>query len=305
MTLPEAKRAAEQLAGAGVFQVHFGGGEPFLYPGFMDLLRHARGAGLGCLCISTNGSSLAAGRIAELEALGGVYLQISLDGSTEQSCDAIRGPGAFRRACAALRRLAGSDLVSTVNFVYTRANAHQLAAMDELARGFGATLRVTRLKPSGRGAASYAALRPSQPQLAALHKWLGENPDVLTGDTFFHLNPLGGKPLPGFQFCGAARLTCLIAPNGDVFPCAFTQAGPLLGGNLRRTPFAEIWRESEVFNGVFRAAQPGACGSCGSYRGCGGGCPAVKESLLGRMDLPDPDCVLGQGVPSHAPLCQG
>src|SRR5262249_53247418 len=97
LSLDEAKAVGDQLAAARVFQIHFGGGEPFLYPGFMELLRYAQSKGLCCLCISTNGSTLTAARIQELEALGGVYLQISMDGATEAACDAVRGPGAWRR----------------------------------------------------------------------------------------------------------------------------------------------------------------------------------------------------------------
>lgn len=292
LTLDEAKAVVDQLAAARVFQIHFGGGEPFLYPGFMDLLRHAQSRGLCCLCISTNGSTLTPARVAELEALGGVYLQISLDGATEAACDAVRGPGAWRRAVEALERLQGTGIVRTVNFVYTRGGAGQLDAMRALAQSAGATLRVTRLKPSGRGAGAYHRLRPAPDELARLHAWLHAHPDVLTGDTFFHLNAFGGKPLGGFQFCGAARMTCLIVPNGDVYPCAFTQTAFFRAGNLRERPFAEIWARSPVFNRVFRQPQQGACASCSAHDGCGGGCPAVKHALTGRLDLPDPDCVL-------------
>jgi mycofactocin radical SAM maturase len=292
LSLAEAKAVADQLVAARVFQVHFGGGEPFVYPGFLELLRHARGRGMHCLCISTNGSLLDAARIGALEALGGIYLQLSLDGASEATCDALRGPGTFRKVLAALERLRDSAIVRTVNLVYCRRNAHELDAAHALCSRHGATLRVTRLKPSGRGAAAYAALRPTQEQFAALHGWLHAHPEVLTGDTFFHLNALGGEPFKGFRFCGAARLTCLITPPGDVYPCAFTQSAPFRAGNLREQPFQRIWRDSPVFNGWFRAGAEGPCGSCSAFGGCGGGCPAVKHALIGRLDVPDPDCVL-------------
>jgi mycofactocin radical SAM maturase len=307
LSLEEAKAVAEQLVAAGVFQVHFGGGEPFVYPGFLDLLHHARARGMHCFCISTNGSLLDARRIAALEALSGVYLQLSLDGASAESCDAVRGVGTFGKVIAALERLRDSSIVRTVNFVYCRTNAHELDGAHSLCERYGATLRVTRLKPSGRGLDSYEALRPTQAQLAALHGWLQAHPDVLTGDTFFHLNAFGGEPLKGFRFCGAAKLTCLVTPNGDVHPCAFTQTPEFRAGNLREQPFHQIWTESPLFNGVFRAGGEGACTSCSAYGGCGGGCPAVKHALTGRLDVPDPDCVLperstaGSESPAIAP----
>ena len=317
LSLDEARAVVDQMAAAGVFQIHFGGGEPFTYPGFMELLRHAQRRGFCCLCISTNGALLTPRRIAELEAMGGIYLQLSMDGAEPATCDAIRGAGAFRKALAALERLKDTGIVRTLNMVLCRENAHQLDAMKALAGANGATLRVTRLKPSGRGTEGYLARRPTQRQLAELHQWLKRHPEVLTGDTFFHLNPLGGGPLPGFSFCGAARMTCLIAPNGDVFPCAFTQSEVFLAGNLRQQDFPAIWNESPVFNRIFRGGGAGsvdsggsACSSCQAYDGCGGGCPAVKHALTGRLDLPDPDCVLetalrGLPVMDDQPLCAG
>ena len=304
LSLEEAKRVVDQLAEEKVFQIHFGGGEPFVYPGFMALLHHAQNRGFCCLCISTNGSLLDASRIEALEAMGGIYLQISLDGATEETCDALRGKGAFARAVSALERLQGKKVVRTINFVYCRENAHELEAMAALAEKFQATLRVTRLKPSGRGSEVYHRLRPTHQQLERLHQWLGDRPEVLTGDSFFHLNAFGGKPLPGFQFCGAARLTALITPPGEVYPCAFTQSSAFLAGNLRHAGFGTIWRESTVFQRLFRKETGGACGSCPAYDGCGGGCPAVKQAVAGKLDVPDPDCVLSpENGSGSEPLC--
>lgn len=292
LTLDEAKEVVDQLAAARVFQIHFGGGEPFVYPGFMELMRYAQSKGFCCLCISTNGSLLTEKRIAELEAMGGIYLQLSLDGGSAESCDPIRGAGVFDRVIQSLERLQNTNIVRTINFVYTRSNAHELEAVRAIAKKYGATLRVTRLKPSGRGAEVYEQLRPTQEQLAHLHGWLGAQDDVLTGDTFFHLNAFGGAPLKGFQFCGAGKLTALIIPNGDVFPCAFTQTDFFKAGSLRDQSFSEIWAEADIFNKVFRKPETGPCSGCGSFDACGGGCPAVKHALAGRLDIADPDCVL-------------
>lgn len=302
LSLEEAKGVVDQLAEEKVFQIHFGGGEPLVFPGFMDLLRHAQTRGFCCLCISTNGTLLTQEKITQLDALGGVYLQISLDGATEATCDAIRGKGTFTRALSALDRLKKSNMVRTLNFVFNRSNAHELDDILALAQEKEATLRVTRLKPSGRGADTYEQLAPTHKQQEKLHQWLQNHPDVLTGDTFFHLNALGGKPLPGFSFCGAARMTCLITPDGGVYPCAFTQSEAFLGGSLKTQNFGEIWRHSPLFNQSFRGGVAGACESCEAFQSCGGGCPAVKHAVKGRLDVPDPECVLAPKP--ETPFCE-
>ena len=65
-----------------------------------------------------------------------------------------------------------------------------------------------------------------------LYHWLLERPDVLTGDSFFHLSALG-EPLDGLNLCGAGRVVCLIDPVGDVYACPFVIDKEFLAGNVR------------------------------------------------------------------------
>ena len=89
-----------------MFQINFGGGEPFLRDDFLDLLAYAQRAGI-TTCVSTNGTLLDDDLVERLAAMDGLYLQVSLDGATPETNDAIRGAGTFARildgvdACAA------------------------------------------------------------------------------------------------------------------------------------------------------------------------------------------------------------
>ncbi|MHB8763126.1 MAG: radical SAM protein, partial [Deferrisomatales bacterium] len=57
LTTGEALGLVEELADAGVFQLNFGGGEPFLRPDFEAILDACHGRGL-VTCVSTNGTLL-------------------------------------------------------------------------------------------------------------------------------------------------------------------------------------------------------------------------------------------------------
>ena len=57
----------------------------------------------------------------------------------------------------------------------TRENVPQLDAFKELADGFGAQLRLTRLRPSGRGADVWDRLHPTAAQQRELYEWLLES----------------------------------------------------------------------------------------------------------------------------------
>ena len=131
----------------------------------------------------------------------------------------------------------------------TRHNVDQLDDFKALADSFGAQLRVTRLRPSGRGADTWHDLHPTNPQQRQIYDWLLAHGDqVLTGDSFFHLNALGDEPLPGLNLCGAGRVVCLIDPVGDVYACPFVIHDRFKAGNVRDAGgFAHVWKHSELF----------------------------------------------------------
>ncbi|MCB0996165.1 MAG: mycofactocin radical SAM maturase, partial [Acidimicrobiales bacterium] len=156
-------------------------------------------------------------------------------------------------------------------------------------------LRITRLRPSGRGADVYHELRPTNDQQRDLYRWLIDRPDVLTGDSFFHLSALGDA-LPGLNLCGAGRVVCLIDPVGDVYACPFVIHDEFLAGNVRDPGgFTRVWRESALFTDLRQPGSAGACTSCGSYDACQGGCMATKFFTGLPLDGPDPECVWGHG----------
>jgi mycofactocin radical SAM maturase len=155
---------------------------------------------------------------------------------------------------------------------------------------------VTRLRPSGRGADSWHALHPTNVQQRQIYRWLlAHGEQVLTGDSFFHLNALG-EALPGLNLCGAGRVVCLIDPVGDVYACPFVIHDEFKAGNVRDPGgFAQIWRHSELFLELRQPQSAGACASCGSYDACQGGCMAAKFFTGLPLDGPDPECVGGDG----------
>jgi mycofactocin radical SAM maturase len=182
-----------------------------------------------------------------------------------------------------------------ISVVVTRENVTQLDLFSDIAESYGAQLRLTRFRPSGRGVDSWEALHPTADQQRTLYRWLLNRPDVLTGDSFFHLSALG-QPLDGLNLCGAGRVVCLIDPIGDVYACPFVIDEEFLAGNVRSTGgFAGVWRESDLFCALREPTSAGACASCGSYDACQGGCMAAKFFTGLPLDGPDPECVFGHG----------
>ena len=189
-----------------------------------------------------------------------------------------------------------------ISVVITRHNVDQLDGFEALAAKYGAELRLTRLRPSGRGAETWDQLHPTNAQQRQLYNWIITRPNVLTGDSFFHLSALG-ESLPGLNLCGAGRIVCLIDPIGDVYACPFVIHDSFKAGSVRDVGgFSGVWRSSELFLSLRQPGAAGACTSCGSYDACQGGCMAAKFFTGLPLDGPDPECVSGDGEIALAEL---
>ncbi len=191
-------------------------------------------------------------------------MQISIDGATPETNDPVRGRGSYAMARRGMDRLAEAGFGPfKISVVMTRHNIPELDALEAIAGEYGAQLRITRLRPSGRGASVWDELHPTAAQQRELYEWLIARPDVLTGDSFFHLSALG-EPLPGLNLCGAGRVVCLVDPIGDVYACPFVLHDEFLAGNVREPGgFEHVWRASELFAELREPQSAGACASCG------------------------------------------
>lgn len=295
----------EELERLQVFYVNIGGGEPMIRKDFFDILDHANRHHVG-VKFSTNGTYIDADAARRLASMDYLDIQISVDGADAAVNDALRGEGSFDAARRAMDHLASADFGPfKLSVVVTRHNVSQLDGFRDLAASYGAQLRVTRLRPSGRGADTWDELHPTQDQQRELYHWLHARPDVLTGDSFFHLSAFG-EALPGLNLCGAGRVVCLIDPVGDVYACPFVIHDEFLAGNVRdEGGFTDVWRSSDLFLSLREPSSAGACASCGSYDACQGGCMASKFFVGLELDDPDPECVKGHAEPLLAARVPG
>lgn len=299
LSTEQCKAIIDELQRMQVFYVNIGGGEPTVRPDFWELVDYAVDHQVG-VKFSTNGLRISPDVARRLAATDYVDVQISLDGATAEVNDAVRGPGSFDMAVRALENLADAGFRDAkISVVVTRQNVGQLDEFKALADRFGATLRITRLRPSGRGADVWDELHPLPEQQRGLYEWLVAHGDgVLTGDSFFHLSAFSssGGGLPGLNLCGAGRVVCLIDPVGDVYACPFAIHENFLAGNLLSDGgFQEIWQRSELFTSLREPQSAGACSQCNHFDACRGGCMAAKFFTGLPLDGPDPECVQGYG----------
>jgi mycofactocin radical SAM maturase len=297
LSTAEAKQVLDELHDLQVFYINIGGGEPMIRKDFFEIIQYSVDRGIG-VKFSTNGAYIDADAARRLAAMDYLDIQLSLDGVDEATNDAVRGAGSYAMVRRAMDHLADANFGPfKISVVVTRHNVDQLDSFQALADSYGAQLRVTRLRPSGRGADTWHELHPTNAQQRQIYEWLlAKGEGVLTGDSFFHLNALG-DPLPGLNLCGAGRVVCLIDPIGDVYACPFVIHDEFRAGSVRDPGgFSQVWKHSELFVDLRQPQSAGACASCGSFDACQGGCMAAKFFTGLPLDGPDPECVTGHGA---------
>lgn len=289
----------DQLTSLKVFQVNIGGGEPFMRDDFFEILSYCHEKGL-VTCVSTNGMMIDRHVAKRLFPLKLLYLQVSLDGATAPVNDAIRGKGTYKKILDSMDCLASQSVRFSINTVLTRTNFSQLDTLRDLAGNYGAELRVSRFRPSGRGKTCKDGLGPTTDQLESFAHWLNEHDLVRTGDSFFCLTS-ESRRRKGLDMCGAAKMTCCISPTGNVYPCAFLQEKPFLAGNVRECVFKDLWDHSPVFH-QFRNLDVKSCLGCDRFETCRGGCPAMAYHTYNDISMPDPECLINLQRESFWPV---
>lgn len=271
-------------------QVSFSGGNPLLYPHFLELYRAAVDRGF---TVAILGNATAKERLLPLLAIEKpAFYQVSLEGLPEHN-DFIRGQGYFSRVMEFLDLLRELDIYSMVMLTLTRGNMAQVLPLAELLRDKVDRFVFNRLAMVGEG--SLLESVPVAEYREFLENYLAaarENPGMGLKDNFFNVlraekgeDLLGG--CAGFG-CGAAFNFVSLLPDGEVHAC---RKFPSLIGNIFAQSLAEIYDSPAACQ--YRAGCR-ACRDCRLRPACGG-CLAVSHGFgLDVFTQRDPYCFLEQ-----------
>jgi len=282
LKVPEMADLFDQLAAMGAFRLGLTGGEPTLRKDLIDILDAATERGLHP-CLTTNGLTLTPDLARALGKRDLVWLNVSLDGATAETNDAVRGPGTFDRVVANLRMLR-QHARFTLAFTLMSHNIEEVEACARLAHDVGAHTAVFRpLYPVGV-AQHHPELMPSYEDYAhALECLEGmvlpNNHDVCGLDPFSpQRRAQTHARVVRHGGCGAGTHVCSISVQGDVNPCSFMGAR-FESGNIRERSFRDIWNHGQRFVEMRTPAQPG---------GFAGGCRARAQAASGSVHDADP-----------------
>ena len=134
------RRALAEAEQAGVKEIYFTGGEPFMHGEIMPLLERA--LAVAPTTVLTNGTLVGPGQADALAALAGrarysLEIRVSLDDTDREKNDRIRGEGAWAKAVEAVRLLRARGLLPIVTATEITRDEHPPgAAMYERYRDF-------------------------------------------------------------------------------------------------------------------------------------------------------------------------
>jgi selenobiotic family peptide radical SAM maturase len=268
--------------------VSFTGGNPFLYPHFLELYRAAseRGFSIGIL-----GNPTERGKTEQLISIQKpTHFQVSLEGLEEQN-DFIRGKGHFKRVLEFLRVLKELNIFSMVMLTLTKSNMKDIIPLAEILNEHADRLHFNRLSMVGEGAnlvlpdkEDYLEFLNSYEKAIQKYPVLGLKDNMLSILWYQRrFEPFGGCTTFG---CGAAFNFLAVLSDGEVHAC---RKFPSPIGNIFHQSITEIYDSPQAQR--YRAGCT-ACHSCNLHPVCGG-CLAVAYSLGRNIFVErDPHCFI-------------
>jgi len=298
MTTAEITSLLDQLAETGVFFLTMSGGEILLRKDFFEILEHAR-ALLFCVKLKTNAILIRERQAERIRSLGVDSIQISIYSHRPEIHDAItKVPGSLKRSLDAIRFLKDQGLKVVIANVLMLQNIHDYPGVKALAAELGVEFTIDpTITPRMDGDRSILSLNINQASLREVFRdkdLVGNVEEFCAPPKQAHEDDLDVLP------CSAGHSACYVSPYGDVYPCV---QFPLPSGNVRRTPFLDIWRHSEQLNEVrsITARDLPSCSQCVHVAGCSR-CPGLAF-MEGNMRGPSSqDCEKSfarTGIASH------
>ena len=274
LSTAEAKTLLEQIARAGFKIMIFSGGEPLMRPDIVELVAYAASLGLRPV-FGTNGTLITLEMAQKLKDAGAMGMGISLDSMDREKHNKFRKfPGAWEGAVQGMRNCRAAGLPFQIHTTVMEWNNHELEDLTDFAVAEGAVAHhFFFLVPTGRAKTIEAESLRAEAYEDTLTRIMKKQQEVeielkpTCAPQFLRIAAQMGLKTRFRRGCLAGTAYCIISPRGKVQPCAYLN---MELGDVRQTPFDEIWKNSEVLNKLRTLEYSGGCGSCEYKRACGG-----------------------------------
>lgn len=274
MTFDKARAILESLAQVGVFEVSVIGGEPFVHPDILPILR---------LCdqyefvtnVVTNGTLIGPEEIKVLSSMRSLSVFVSLEGLSEVH-DLNRGKGVFAKVDKAVRQMIEADV--RVEFIFTlmSTNIELYQAVLDYGKEIGVPCNFNLFKPFRT---EHWSLTPKPEDffktvVDLFNRRVNDGEEIGLSNSAIVSRLLGIKPR---NECRASQSGVVIDAQGRMLPCPSL----LFSGYYKENElpefdqdFVETWKNHSVFTEFRR----------NGLRGC----QARSHIFCGDVTKPDP-----------------
>jgi radical SAM protein with 4Fe4S-binding SPASM domain len=280
LTPAEGLQLLEQLAGFGAPLPHLvlTGGDALKRDDLFELIAAARNLGFAVSVAPSATPLLTTDALRRLRGSGVDAISLSLDGSTAERHDRIRGiHGTYERTIAAARVAREEGLPFQVNTLVCEETVDDLAAIYEQVVEMGAARwSLFFLVTVGRGEV-LAAISPERAE--SLLEWIstlggrpGSGKPIVTTTEAPHLRRITSQRHRGPSNHGAGirdgNGIMFISHVGDICPSGFLE---IPTGNVRNVSVVDVYRSASLFQ-MLRSPEQFAdrCGRCEFHFVCGG-----------------------------------
>jgi len=277
LSTQEAKTLLEQIARARFKIMIFSGGEPLMRPDIVELVAYATKLGLRPV-FGTNGTLITLEMAKKLKAAGAMGMGISLDSLDKAKHNEFRKfPGAWEGAVRGMENCRKAGLPFQIHTTVMDWNNAELESITDFAVEKGAVAHhFFFLVPTGRAKSIEAESLRAEQYEDTLTRIMKKQQQVdielkpTCAPQFMRIADQMGIKTRFRRGCLAGTAYCIISPRGKVQPCAYLN---MELGDVRETPFDEIWQNNEVLKTLRTLDYKDGCGAC-EYKGACGGCRA-------------------------------
>jgi radical SAM protein with 4Fe4S-binding SPASM domain len=283
------------------------GGEPLLKKEMFPLIHYLESADeISSVDILSNGTLINAKILAQIQHLTKLRcVQVSLEGASPESNDAIRGEGTFQKVMRAIRLLRSGGVSVNIMFTLQRRNVEDVPSLIDLAIAEGiSSLTIERFVPTGSGAKIREELLPPE-EIKRVFDYISERAEqeiARGGLTSIsrsrplwvmcnrNTGSLGADTSQGDTaggICSIGLDGLCILPDATVLPC---RRLPIPIGNLKNDSLLKIWHTSDLLWKIAdKRNLKGKCNSCEFSTQCSG-CRAMAYACTGDYLAEDPQC---------------
>jgi radical SAM protein with 4Fe4S-binding SPASM domain len=276
-------RILDEIRAEGALDLTFSGGEPFLHPEWRTVMGEAARM-MFRFEIFQNGTVITPQDIEFLAGIGIKELSFSIHGVDDVHDRFVKKSGAFARAWPMVSVAVAAGIKTVVKMSVMRPTFPSIGALAELTREAGAIFApsyyiIPRFVP---GHDEFLAERLTPTEIreceSRYREWTGRAEFSACFD----------EDDKSKTMCNMGWSRFAIGPLGDLYPCSQV---PESVGNVRHTPFRDVWRNSRRLNEI--RMQKGkaieGCSSCGISSKCKYRCMGHFKQSTGHYDKPAPE----------------